>query len=61
MGSTTTGTVPRGKRAEASSLYLVRTEIRVEAGYTAEFERRQIQMAEDVTGSAGFVGGSLLR
>lgn len=61
MGTTTTGTAPSGKRAEASSLYLVRTEIRVDAGYTAEFERRQIQMAEDATGSAGFVGGSLLR
>jgi heme-degrading monooxygenase HmoA len=48
-------------REAVRRLYLVRTEVMVGAGHTAEFEQRQIRMAEDALGVPGFVGGSLLR
>jgi heme-degrading monooxygenase HmoA len=42
-------------------LYLVRTEMMVAAGHSAGFEQRQIAIAEEAIGVAGFVGESLLR
>jgi heme-degrading monooxygenase HmoA len=41
-------------------MYLVRTEAMVAAGHAADFEQRQVSMAEDAIGTRGFVGGSLV-
>jgi heme-degrading monooxygenase HmoA len=48
-------------REPTRRLYLVRTEMLVRAGYTADFERQQMGMAESALVVAGFLGGSLLR
>ena len=48
-------------RDAARPLYLVRTEVLVRAGHTADFERQQMGMAESALEVAGFLGGSLLR
>lgn len=61
MASLASGTAPRRGPADLPSAYVVRTEIRVDAGSTAEFERRQIRTTEGAAGSAGFVSGTLLR
>jgi heme-degrading monooxygenase HmoA len=41
-------------------MYLVRTEVMVGAGHSADFEQRQVRMAEEAMGTPGFIGGSLL-
>src|SRR4051812_3921972 len=51
-----------GEAREATPrLYLVRTEVLVRAGQTADFEREQLGIAESALEAPGFVGGSLLR
>jgi quinol monooxygenase YgiN len=55
------GTAPSGELADLPSVYLVRTEVELGAGSSAEFERQQIETARRATRRAGFVGGTLLR
>jgi hypothetical protein len=53
--------IPDGIHANLSSDYVLRSEISVDAGSTAEFELQQIRAAEEAAGRGGFVRGALLR
>jgi heme-degrading monooxygenase HmoA len=41
-------------------MYLVRTELMVRPGHSTDFEQRQVRMAEEAMGTAGYISGSLL-
>jgi heme-degrading monooxygenase HmoA len=53
-------TSARRRQTGRGSMYLVRTEVMVRGGHAADFEQRQVRMAEDAMGTPGFIGGSVL-